>query len=884
MFRLGVVFYALARAEDVDFSSTTTAAPTDHYMEAYRALQGNGTNTTAAPTVAATEEPTTAAPETTTPAPTAAPTPAPTADKICDSWIVEQQQKYPPLALPAEWGAELAAREPELELTTCLAAWKAKNEARLLAFPIPCRETIEATGTSLVFTRYYEDGNDKCVEITAVSGAPNLADYKLVLWSNGNNLADGDNPSSTDSSLTGILDPGQAVVICKMAFDDVTPDIISSSINFNGNDQLQIVKKSDESVVDVVGISGTKVTVGSQSAATDDYCLARKAGTGPCTDAATWCPEMWTVVHPDSEDRRCDFPLKQCAGDRRLEASETSEKEPAMTTAAPTVESWGPDERARYEFLAAYRVLQNATVNDTVETTTLAPTSAPTPTPTPAPTPCPEEEVNTYNMVIKASSPVKAAFLTPECTLQLIAGIAVYLNYPYSASSAVSSAEVGEATEFFSLDPEYADGVPPSNDGYIFSGAIKVNKAHTDVMNAAMNDTRDDRGCAYDLGVKIEDALSDTCPEIGYVTLLPLKGSATEAPTPNPTPVPTTAAPSPAPTAIPTYGSVAELEAAVTETKAANNDALLAANKQEIPVKVEMGMSQAGFDACKANPQATAISFVDGMAKTSGLPKDSIIIPPDGIDPPIGTFISAYGDLSGDRRLGEARMLNDVTLSVQYNVAASPGDVAALSTALGNIDGSALSNSISAELVANVGADAVVVAEVKEVLPAIVPTAAPTDPATNAPTTAAATTAAAETTAAPAEEEKEESGGSNNMIFIGGFFVFVIVVVIGVGVASQQQGGAGEAAKEAGGEAPAATTSPAATPASPAAAPASPAAAPAVAPAATPSSPAPLDPSVEPSLQVTSGDLQPSSDDHVQSAAVQIDDSTRATQCCVVCG
>merc|ERR1719247_3059495 len=112
-------------------------------------------------------------------------------------------------------------------------------------------------------------------------------------------------------------------------------------------------------------------------------------------------------------------------------------------------------------------------------------------------------------------------------------------------------------------------------------------------MNAAMNETRDDRGCAYELGVKIEAALSDTCPEIGYVTLLPLKGSATEAPTPNPTPVPTMAAPSPAPTAIPTYGSVAELQAA------ANNAALLASNKQEIPVKVEMTMSKAGFDACK---------------------------------------------------------------------------------------------------------------------------------------------------------------------------------------------------------------------------------------------------------------------------------------------
>ena len=58
-------------------------------------------------------------------------------------------------------------------------------------------------------------------------------------------------------------------------------------------------------------------------------------------------------------------------------------------------------------------------------------------------------------------------------------------------------------------------------------------------LTKALGETTSDAGCAHQLGLRIEAKLGTTCPTVASAKLLKQDGSATDAPTPNPTAVPT---------------------------------------------------------------------------------------------------------------------------------------------------------------------------------------------------------------------------------------------------------------------------------------------------------------------------------------------------------
>jgi hypothetical protein len=319
-----------------------------------------------------------------------------------------------------------------------------------------------------------------------------------------------------------------------------------------------------------------------------------------------------------------------------------------------------------------------------------------------------------------------------------------------------------------------------------------------------------------------------------------------------------------------------------------------------VPVEVTLAMTEAAFNAMTAVPQASAISLRDGFAEHINKKKSEVVIPSSGINPSIGAFTLTY---SFDRRLStsDGRRLFGGSLGVEYNVAVAQADADAMTTTLQATKDSAsqlsaLTSSINTALVANVGAAAVVTgATVKEIKAVVIPaaptpkpTAAPTPVPTAAPTAApvatpAATPAAAPTAAATPAPTADES--DNTMLYLGLGLVVVVIIGGGIGyvVMQQQQGQAGGGSTEPKQASPE-PVAPEPFPA-PVAEQSAPTYTPAPASPAAPASQAPISAAdVHPTLEVH-GDLHATgADDQVMSAAVQIDESTRATSCCVVCG
>ena len=78
-------------------------------------------------------------------------------------------------------------------------------------------------------------------------------------------------------------------------------------MQFNGNDQIRLVKKSDSTVMDRIGINGNTFSVGSETDAGDGHCLLRRPYTAKCdawTDVSSPCRYDWKV-----EDRISDCGL-----------------------------------------------------------------------------------------------------------------------------------------------------------------------------------------------------------------------------------------------------------------------------------------------------------------------------------------------------------------------------------------------------------------------------------------------------------------------------------------------------------------------------------------------------------------------------------------------
>jgi hypothetical protein len=473
------------------------------------------------------------------------------------------------------------------------------------------------------------------------------------------------------------------------------------------------------------------------------------------------------------------------------------------------------------------------------------------------------------------------------------------LNSPNNNARAGNRDSIGTSSQFYALEPKYdTSGAAVTNGEVVVIGKATVNAGHSSTLVTAMANTLSDVGCKYQLGAKIAAASPESCPVINNAQLIKLEGSGTDVPTPAPSaaPTPETAIPTPSPTPIPTTPAPTSAAAAAAPLQESAN-ALYESGNVVVPVEVELTMTPAAFNAMKEVPQASAMSIRDGFATHIGKSKNEVVIPQGGINPSIGDFVLVY---TFGRRLlypEEGRELSDFSgaLAVEFNVAVAPADATAMTATLQATKDSAsqlssLTDSINSELVANVGAAAAVqgvaVKEIKAVVQPPAPTPTPTPaPATPKPTAAAATTPTT-TDDDDDDDDGDGEGGGGGMLMLLGFVVFV--AILGGGgyylYTQQQQGGAG------GSEAPKAVeAAPAAQSAASAASAAAAAGAPAPEPsAAAPTSPvkdAPISPAaVEPSLEVA-GDLQATAaDDQVMSAAVQIDESSRNTQCCVVCG
>ena len=96
---------------------------------------------------------------------------------------------------------------------------------------------VEPLGDGLLFTEYVEGtSNNKALEISNLSAAPiDLTGCTLTRHTNGGT------GSSSSSSLTGTLAPGEALVLCNGSIDDPTPcDVIDGVINHNGDDAYDL--------------------------------------------------------------------------------------------------------------------------------------------------------------------------------------------------------------------------------------------------------------------------------------------------------------------------------------------------------------------------------------------------------------------------------------------------------------------------------------------------------------------------------------------------------------------------------------------------------------------------------------------------------------------
>ena len=119
------------------------------------------------------------------------------------------------------------------------------------------QETNNTQPTGGIFISEYIEGssNNKAIELYNNTGTNiDLAHYKIEKYSNGSTT----NPSNI--TLSGTLANHEAYVI---AHTSATQEIldkadkITGALNFNGNDHLALVKISDNSVIDIVGIVGS---------------------------------------------------------------------------------------------------------------------------------------------------------------------------------------------------------------------------------------------------------------------------------------------------------------------------------------------------------------------------------------------------------------------------------------------------------------------------------------------------------------------------------------------------------------------------------------------------------------------------------------------------
>ncbi|MDD2474840.1 MAG: DUF5689 domain-containing protein [Dysgonamonadaceae bacterium] len=114
-------------------------------------------------------------------------------------------------------------------------------------------ESSSDVATDLFFSEYVEGSSyNKYLEVYNGTGAAvGLSDYRIELYSNGNNEA------SKTQELTGVLQNGEVIVFKHskaIIYEDEAT--VSTVINFNGNDAIALVKISTDTYVDIIGCIG----------------------------------------------------------------------------------------------------------------------------------------------------------------------------------------------------------------------------------------------------------------------------------------------------------------------------------------------------------------------------------------------------------------------------------------------------------------------------------------------------------------------------------------------------------------------------------------------------------------------------------------------------
>lgn len=151
---------------------------------------------------------------------------------------------------------------------------------------------LKAQTTDLLISEYVEgSSNNKYLEIYNGTGANvNLADYAVRIYFNGNTAV------GSTINLSGTLANGNVYVIANSSATvwGGTPDLVTGSLNFNGDDAVELFNTSTNSMVDLVGNIGCDP--GSQWSSggnnTSDNTLVRNANvcSGVTSDPTTSCP------------------------------------------------------------------------------------------------------------------------------------------------------------------------------------------------------------------------------------------------------------------------------------------------------------------------------------------------------------------------------------------------------------------------------------------------------------------------------------------------------------------------------------------------------------------------------------------------------------------
>ncbi len=165
-------------------------------------------------------------------------------------------------------------------------------------------KNVFSQATDLFISEYIEgSSNNKYIEIYNGTGASvNLADYQIRIYSNGAGA-----PSSTIALSGTLVDGAVYVVANNLAAIYGSPDLTSGSLNFNGDDAVELYKISTTSPVDIFGNIGCDPgSAWTSTNTTVNKTLVRNSGvcSGITVDDATSCPfntlaTEWTQYNQD---------------------------------------------------------------------------------------------------------------------------------------------------------------------------------------------------------------------------------------------------------------------------------------------------------------------------------------------------------------------------------------------------------------------------------------------------------------------------------------------------------------------------------------------------------------------------------------------------------